>query len=168
MMQNSSIYLVGMSNHIFNLIFKILQYPVVASLCWYVYFKVFLKRTWFCKVNFWLWEISRNGDRIYSFSASYFPISQKSLDQNSSLTALWHNNWKFEVPLKVSLLFIWLIRALFPCKLPKWNTFFLIGIHSMHGWAATAGHRVARKRSTKRLKHAENLFRKELQLTDVY
>ena len=93
MMQNSSIYLVGMSNHIFNLIFKILQYPVVSSLCWYVYFKVFLKRTWFCKVNFWLWEISRNGDRIYSFSASYFPISQKSLDQNSSLTALWHNNW---------------------------------------------------------------------------
>ena len=27
-----------------------------------------------------------------SFSASYFPISQESLDQNSSLTPLWNNN----------------------------------------------------------------------------
>ena len=33
MMQKSSIYLLGMSNHIFNFIFKISQYPVVASLC---------------------------------------------------------------------------------------------------------------------------------------
>ena len=79
MMQKSSIYLLGISNHIFNFIFKILQYPVVASLCWYVYFKVILKTTWFCNVNSCLWEISRNGDRIYSFSASYFPISQKTL-----------------------------------------------------------------------------------------
>ena len=29
-----------------------------------------------------------------SFSASYFPISQEPLDQNSSLTPLWNNNWK--------------------------------------------------------------------------
>ena len=27
-----------------------------------------------------------------SFSASYFPISQESLDHNSSLTPLWNNN----------------------------------------------------------------------------
>ena len=27
-----------------------------------------------------------------SFSASYFPVSQEPLDQNSSLTALWNNN----------------------------------------------------------------------------
>ena len=78
MMQKSSIYLLGTSNHIFNFIFKILQHPVVASFCWYVYFKVIFKKAWFCKVNFCLWEISRNGDRIYSFSASYFPISQKN------------------------------------------------------------------------------------------
>ena len=43
--QKFSIYLLEMSNHIFKLIFKTLQYPFVASLCWYVHFKVsFLKR----------------------------------------------------------------------------------------------------------------------------
>ena len=45
--------------------------------------------------------------------------------------------------------------------------FFLIGIHSMQGRTATASHRVTRKRSTKRLKHTGNLFRKNLQLKDV-
>ena len=70
MMEKSSIYLLGMSNHIFNLIFKISQYPVVASLCWYVYFKVISRNTWSYKVNFCLWEISRNEDRI---SISKFP-----------------------------------------------------------------------------------------------
>ena len=40
MMQKSFIYLLGMSNHKFNFIFKISQYPVVASLCRYLYFKV--------------------------------------------------------------------------------------------------------------------------------
>ena len=43
-MQKSSIYLLGMSNPIFNFIFKTWQYPFVASLCWYVYFKVFFKK----------------------------------------------------------------------------------------------------------------------------
>ena len=38
MTQKSSIYLLGMSNHIFNFIFKTLQYPFVTSL------KVFLKK----------------------------------------------------------------------------------------------------------------------------
>ena len=38
----------------------------------------------------------------------------------------------------------------------------------MHGWKATARHGVARKRSTKRLKHTENLFRKNLQLIGVF
>ena len=53
-----------------------------------------------------------------------------------------------------------------------WNTFlaaeqiifFLIGVHSMQGWTATTRHGVTRKRSTKRLKHAGNLFTKNLQL----
>ena len=47
------------------------------------------------------------------------------------------------------------------------NDFFLIGIHSMQGWTATMRHGVTRKRSTKRLKHTGNLFRKNLQLKDV-
>ena len=34
----------------------------------------------------------------------------------------------------------------------------------MHSWRATMMHGVARKRSTKRLKHTGNLFRKNLQL----
>ena len=79
-----------MSNHMFNFIFKLSQYPVLSSICWYVYFKVIFKKTWFCKVNFRLWKISRNGDRIsiskfpkqLYFSASYFPISHETLDQN--------------------------------------------------------------------------------------
>ena len=45
--------------------------------------------------------------------------------------------------------------------------FFLIGIHSMQGWAATTKHEVTRKRNTKRLRHTGNLFRKNIQLKDV-
>ena len=44
--------------------------------------------------------------------------------------------------------------------------FFSIGIHSMRDWTATMRHGVTRKRSTKRLQHTENLFRKNLQLKD--
>ena len=45
--------------------------------------------------------------------------------------------------------------------------FFLIGIHSMQGQTATTRHGVTRKRSTKRLKHTRNLFRKNLQIIGV-
>ena len=38
---------------------------------------------------------------------------------------------------------------------------------SMQGWTATTRHGVTRKRSTKRLKHIKNLFRKNLQLKGV-
>ena len=37
----------------------------------------------------------------------------------------------------------------------------------MQGWTATTRDRVTRKRSTKRLQHTGNLFRKNLQLKDV-
>ena len=37
-----------------------------------------------------------------------------------------------------------------------------IGTHSMQGYTATTRHGVTRKRSTKKLKHAWNLFRKNL------
>ena len=40
-----SMYLLGMSNHIFKFIFQTSQYPFVASLCCYVYFKfLFFKK----------------------------------------------------------------------------------------------------------------------------
>ena len=45
--------------------------------------------------------------------------------------------------------------------------FFLIGIHSMQGWTASTRHGVTRKRSTKRLEHIGNQFRKNLQIKDV-
>ena len=38
-----------------------------------------------------------------------------------------------------------------------------IGIYFMPSWAATIRHGITRKRSTKRLKHTGNLFRKNLQ-----
>ena len=44
---------------------------------------------------------------------------------------------------------------------------FLVGIHSMQGLTACTREGVTRKRSTKRLKHTGNLFRKNLQLKDV-
>ena len=45
--------------------------------------------------------------------------------------------------------------------------FFLVQIHSRQGWTATTRHGLTRKTSTKRLEHAGNLFRKNLQLKDV-
>ena len=47
------------------------------------------------------------------------------------------------------------------------NYFFKIGIHSMKGWIATMRHGFTRQKSTKRLQHTGNLFRKNLQLKDV-
>ena len=41
------------------------------------------------------------------------------------------------------------------------------GIHSMPGWTATTRHGVTRKRSTKRLKHTGNLFRKNIEFIGV-
>ena len=43
----------------------------------------------------------------------------------------------------------------------------LIGIHSMLDSTATTRHGFTRKRNTKRLRHTENLFRKNLQLKHV-
>ena len=47
------------------------------------------------------------------------------------------------------------------------NIFFLIEIHSMQDGTVTTSNGVTRKRSTKRLKHTQNLFRKNLQLIGV-
>ena len=47
------------------------------------------------------------------------------------------------------------------------NFFLKIGIHAMQCWTATMRHGVTRKRSSKRLKHTQHLFRKNLQSKDV-
>ena len=54
-------------------------------------------------------------------------------------------------------------NQMFHCFFFFFLSFFLIVIHSK-GWTATMRHRVPRKRSTKRLKHAESLFRQNLQM----
>ena len=79
-------------------------------------------------------------------------------------------------PFKNTLMYKWL-TALININSKRWNSrchifflcayFFLIGIHSMQGSTVTTRHRVTRKRSTKRLKHTGNLFRKNLQLKAV-
>ena len=54
------------------------------------------------------------------------------------------------------------------CALRLYSLFLKqIGIHTMQGWTATTKHGVTRKRSTKKIQHAENLFTKNLQLKDV-
>ena len=49
----------------------------------------------------------------------------------------------------------------------RYKHFFLIEIHSMQDGTVTTSNGVTRKRSTKRLKHIQNLFRKNLQLIGV-
>ena len=83
----SIIYLLGVSNHIFKLIFKTSQHPLVASLWWYAYFKDFFKKEHgFARLTFSVKKFQEIGTKSlfpsfqYSFSASYFPISQEQLD----------------------------------------------------------------------------------------
>ena len=100
MTQKSSIYLLGMSSHIFNLIFKTSTYPFVASICWYVYLTfLFLKRRDFGRLNFAFKKFQEIGTKSLFLSfqnsslTSYFPISQEPRDRNSLLTPLWNNKW---------------------------------------------------------------------------
>ena len=65
---------------------------------------------------------------------------------------LFNDIWRYLI---IALIENWRFSAN-SCK----GLFFLIGIHSMEGWTATTRHGVTRKRSTKRLQHRRNLFRK--------
>ena len=49
----------------------------------------------------------------------------------------------------------------------KRQEYFLIEIHSLQGWTATKRHGVTRKKSTKRLKHTWDLFRKNSEIKGV-
>ena len=66
-----------------------------------------------------------------------------------------------------SFLKVFIISQLIFIIFQSFCFFFLIGIHSMQGWTATMRHGVTRKRSTKRLEHTGNLFRKNLQLKNM-
>ena len=67
MTQKFYIYLLEMSNHIFKFIFKTLQYPFVASLCWYVYFEVFFKKKKhdFARIIFSVKKFQEWGQNVY-------------------------------------------------------------------------------------------------------
>ena len=62
--------------------------------------KLFLKRRDFAKLIFAFEKFQEMGTESLflsfqnSFSASYFPISQETLDQNIHWPPLWNNNWK--------------------------------------------------------------------------
>ena len=120
--------------------------------------KLFKKRHDFARLIFAFKKFQEMGTESIAFQLVILQYLKKHL------TKIVHWLHYGIIIVKVSLLLIWLIGALFPCKFSKWNTFFLIVIHSMHDWTATARHGVKRKRSTKWLKHTENLFRKYLQL----
>ena len=76
-------------------------------------------------------------------------------------------HWQFWRSVSLVLgLFVWL-QIFWQLKLIELMRLFLTGIHSIQGWTATTRHRVTRKRSTKRLKHPGDLFRKNLQLIGV-
>ena len=122
-----------------------------------------------------------------------FYMGSRSRAQIRSLNSLKKRIISLELTSKTGFLHIWWlfsgfnskkIRPFYLCwsyaRQPFWMIcaiqfwliffffFFSIGIHSMmQGWTATTRHGVTRKRSTKRLKHTGNLFRKNLQLKDV-
>ena len=74
--------------------------------------------------------------------------------------------WNWRLKFISEYLFSWfsVLWLFFPASFRNDTHLFLIGIHSMPGWAATARHGVTIKWSTERLNHTENLFRKNLQL----
>ena len=80
------------------------------------------------------------------------------------LYSLWPNN---VMGYNNSLLYLLSFLEIKTSVVNEIISFSLIGRLNMEGWTATTRHGVIRKRSTKRLKNIENLFRKNLQLIGV-
>ena len=78
-----------MSNHIFNFIFETSQYPLLHLFVDMSILKSSFqkKKNYFARLIFPLNKFQEMGTKSLSFqnsfSASYFPISQEPLDQNS-------------------------------------------------------------------------------------
>ena len=81
MTKKFSIYLLGMSNHMIKFIFKSSQYSFVASLCWYVCFKVFFKKYDFASLIFTVLEFQEMGTKplLLSFQLVIFQYPKKHL-----------------------------------------------------------------------------------------
>ena len=104
---------------------------------------------------------------LYLF-LEYFLIRQISLFTPKSTTFAWsYLSWNPHARSSIiTLLKLHKVTGktfLFEFKL-KFHFFFLTGIHSIESWTAITRHGVTVKRSAKRLKHAWNLFTKNLQL----
>ena len=88
-----------------NSYLKTSQNPFVTFLCWYLYSKVvfLFEKHDFSRLIFFVKKFQEMGTKALfgsfpnGFSASYFPVSQEPLDQISSLTVLWNNNWKLQM-----------------------------------------------------------------------
>ena len=98
-------------------------------------------------------------------SMNQYNLYQEILLGFISTMSQYNMSWEIKVAIAICS------RVLFWGQIKKTSNiskqFFLIGIHFMQGWTAIARHGVTRKRSTKRLKHRGNLFRKNLQLIGV-
>ena len=99
MTQKLSIYVVGMSTIYSNSYLKLHNTHLLHLFVdMYILKFFFLKKHDFASLSFTVKKFQEMATKSLflsfqnSFSASYFPISQEPLDQNSSLTPLWNNN----------------------------------------------------------------------------
>ena len=133
-----------------ELSFSLDIYPLSLMICWFV-LKAHLQISW----RFSLFESLAQNFLICAGINVCSKCTNNQVSRKYSLLLFAIFNWFYYITL------------LYHVKLIEYTIFFLIGIHSMQGWTATTRHGVTRKRSTKRLKHAGNLFRKNPQLLGV-
>ena len=129
------------------------------------------KQTWLLNMDLTyetLWMVYRKW--LFDFNGGKTQLALFVLFSNSLVLVMWKIMGLFQIRLgllhclhcKDCLQENWSLDSL--CEV---SFFYLIGIHSMQGWTATARHGVEKKKSTKRLKHTGNLFRKNLYLIGV-
>ena len=95
------------------------------------------------------------------------PKTQRKIQRfiNIATLFIWEKGWSWSWLLMLTHFMHWSL-SIAP-EIFWFSDFFLIGIHSKQRWTATTRHGVIRKKSTKRLKHTENLFIKNLQIKGV-
>ena len=125
---------------------------------------------YFVLVKFCLREANNLKSILWNSTAQSFLYSAINIQLCKNSTLFSWKIWQILLMQHIQYVIFWGFSSLFK-EIYKKNDllffFFLIGIHSMQGWTATKRHGVTRKRSTKRLEHTGNMFRKDLQLKDV-
>ena len=131
-----------------------------VSIVWYKLWKsvcnsclpVILWKCQYCLIMIWNLEmfVVLFGSLDYNYLDKFLKhIFEMGVNRKSDFM----QDWKFCFVLFLFLFFFFI---------------FLIGIHSMQGWTATTWHGVIRKKKTKILTQTGNLFKKNVQLKDVY